>query len=70
MPAFLIVMLGAVGAVAAARFLAREGRRVSATMDAHRATGGQDPAAGPVDQDKVQVLVRDPQTGTYRPRQG
>lgn len=70
MPAFLIVMLGAVGAVAAARFLAREGRRVSETMDAHRATGGQTSATGPVDQEKVQVLVRDPQTGTYRPRQG
>ncbi|MFG1424098.1 hypothetical protein [Roseixanthobacter liquoris] len=69
MPAFLIVLLGAVGAVAAARFLAREGRRVSETMDAHRAAGGQGPAAAQAEQDKVQVLVRDPQTGTYRPRQ-
>ncbi|MEP9366553.1 hypothetical protein [Xanthobacter sp. VNH20] len=70
MPAFLIVLLGAAGAVAAARFLAREGRRVSETMDAHRAAAGQGPAAPQAEQEKVQVLVRDPKTGTYRPREG
>ncbi|MFG1463073.1 hypothetical protein V5F77_09225 [Xanthobacter sp. DSM 24535] len=72
MPPFLIVLLGAAGAVAATRFLVREGRRVSRTMDAHRAASGVEGSgvegAGAGPQEKVEVLERDPVTGTYRPR--
>lgn len=61
MPPFLIATLGVAGAVAAARLLMRESRRVTRIIDPHRA-----PPTKP--EDRGEQLVKDPVTGAYRPR--
>lgn len=50
--------LGVLGAVALARLVAREWRRVNAELH---------PPAEPVDDGRVSKLTRDPHTGIYRP---
>jgi len=63
MPPLVIAALGAAGAVALVRFLAREGRRVNDILDPHRnATPKAAPAEAPFER-----LERDPVTGQYRP---
>jgi hypothetical protein len=62
MPPVIIWVLGAVGAVAAGRWLYREARRINEHL--HR-----EPAPAPVDERAAaRKLVRDPQTGVYRPQ--
>ena len=61
MPPVMLLLLGAVGAVAAGRWLYREAQRINA--DLHPA----EPA--PIDERaSARKLVRDPQTGVYRPK--
>jgi hypothetical protein len=59
MPPLIVWALGAVGAVALARLIVREARRINAEL--HPAA----PASG--DHDAV-TLERDPATGVYRPK--
>ena len=62
MPPFLVVAIGAIGAVALMKLLARESRRVNAELDETRRD------AGKVNQDAGHpTLKRDPATGEYRP---
>ena len=62
MPPVIIWALGAVGAVAAGRWLYREARRINEEL--HR-----EPATAPLDERAAaRKLVRDPQTGVYRPK--
>lgn len=61
MPPFLIVALGAFGAAALVKMLARESRRVNAELDeVRRAEEAAKPATA--------KLARDPATGEYRPQ--
>jgi hypothetical protein len=62
MPPFILWALGALGGVAAIRWLAREGRRINAELEAARAEQMGKAAGEP-----VRTLRRDPVTGTYRP---
>ena len=57
MPPLVLVAAGAIGAVAAARWLRREYRRVNAEL--HPEGEKAEPRGG--------RLVRDPMTGDYRP---
>jgi hypothetical protein len=59
MPPLIVWALGAVGAVAFARLIVREARRVNAAL--HPA------APAPADHEAV-TLERDPNTGVYRPK--
>jgi hypothetical protein len=59
MPPLIVWALGVVGAVALARLIVREARRINAEL--HPAA----PASG--DRDPV-TLERDPATGVYRPK--
>lgn len=59
MPPLIVWALGVVGAMALARLIVREARRINAEL--HPAT----PAAA--DGDPV-TLQRDPKTGVYRPK--
>jgi hypothetical protein len=59
MPPLILWALGVVGAVALARLIAREVRRINAEL--HPA------APAPADGDPV-ILERDPKTGVYRPK--
>lgn len=59
MPPLIVWALGVVGAIALARLIAREARRINAEL--HPAT----PA--PTDGEAV-TLERDPATGVYRPK--
>ena len=59
MPPLIVWCLGVIGAVALARLIVREARRINAEL--HPAT----PA--PRDDDSV-TLERDPATGVYRPK--
>ncbi len=63
MPPVIIVALGAVGAAALIKLLAKESRRVNAELDeVRRETAAESaPPHG--------TLQRDPATGEYRPRQ-
>jgi hypothetical protein len=61
MPPVILWMLGAVGAIAAGRWLYREAQRVNAELHPERAAS-VDERAG------ARKLVRDPQTGVYRPK--
>ncbi|MDF2994800.1 MAG: hypothetical protein K0R27_437 [Xanthobacteraceae bacterium] len=67
MPPFLVVAIGAIGAAALMKLLARESRRVNAELDETRRD------AGKVNGGKVNggtshpTLKRDPATGEYRP---
>ena len=59
MPPLIVWALGVVGAVALARLIVREARRINAQL--HPA------APAPVDGEPV-TLERDPKTGVYRPK--
>jgi hypothetical protein len=64
LPAVLAWTLGAVGAAALAKVLAKEWQRVNATLHA------QDAAPAPVEKvvrESLPTLRRDPRTGVYRP---
>ncbi|MDQ0505449.1 hypothetical protein [Xanthobacter agilis] len=61
MPPFIVVALGAIGAVALVKLLANETRRANDRMDRRR-----DAETTPL---KTIPLERDPVTGDYRPRQ-
>jgi hypothetical protein len=61
MPPVILWMLGAVGAAAAGRWLYREAQRINAELHpAEPATADERATA--------RTLVRDPQTGVYRPK--
>jgi hypothetical protein len=62
MPPVVLWIVGAVGAAAVVKWLAREGRRINAELDAARARASGDSTVRRDD------LERDPQTGIYRPR--
>jgi hypothetical protein len=63
MPPVILWLLRAVGAVVAAKLIAKEARRINDELEAARA---QWPAGeGPF---KPQSLERDPETGVYRPK--
>jgi hypothetical protein len=61
MPQALLVVLGAIGAVIAAKLFVKEWRRVNDELDQARAR--------PVDVERAEMtsLRRDPVTGEYRP---
>jgi len=59
MPPLIVWALGAVGAIALVRLVAREARRINAELHPQRATVDDD--------DDAVSLERDP-TGVYRPR--
>lgn len=59
MPPFLIAAAGVIGAIALARVITREARRVNDILDTRRAPASEEP---------VERLERDPHTGEYRPR--
>lgn len=62
MPPLIIWALGAIGAVAAGRWAYREARRINEHLHG-------EPAPAPVDERSgARKLVRDPQTGVYRPQ--
>jgi hypothetical protein len=63
MPQVVFLVLGAVGAVLAGKWLVREARRVNAELDRVRAATAQTRSERP-------SLERDPNTGIYRPRGG
>ncbi len=61
MPPVILWMMGMVGAAAAGRWFYREAQRINAEL--HPET------VAPVDERaKARKLVRDPQTGVYRPQ--
>jgi hypothetical protein len=62
MPPVILWMLGAVGAVAAGRWLYREARRINAELHPEHGAASADERAG------ARKLERDPQTGVYRPK--
>lgn len=59
MPPLVLLVAGAVGAVAAVRWLRKEARRINAELHPE----GRKPV------EKAVRLVRDPVTGQYRPEQ-
>ena len=61
MPPLIVWALGVVGAVALARLIVREARRINAEL--HPAT----PTPAPADGEPV-TLERDPNSGVYRPK--
>lgn len=64
MPQALLILLGAMGAIIAAKLIAREWRRVNEELDRTR-TG---PARADSEREAMPVLRRDPVTGEYRPK--
>jgi hypothetical protein len=62
MPPVIIWALGAIGAVAAGRWVYREARRINEELHREHATAPLDERAA------ARKLVRDPQTGVYRPQ--
>ncbi len=62
MPQALIIVLGAIGAVIAAKLIAKEWRRVNNELDRARA----EPAPAE-SREALPKLQRDPVTGEYRP---
>jgi len=63
MPPVVLWILGAVGALAAAKWIAREARRINAEL--HPASG--EPLSGAPEREGVIPLRRDPASGVYRP---
>lgn len=61
MPPVFVIALGALGAAALVRLLARESRRVNAELDAHRRVAEAENG------DRRVTLRRDAATGEYRP---
>jgi hypothetical protein len=62
MPPVIVWIVGAVGVAFVAKWLAREGRRINAELDAARAQSAANAAA------EKRSLERDPHTGVYRPK--
>jgi hypothetical protein len=62
MPPVFVWIVGAVGVAFVAKWLAREGRRINAELDAARAQSTGAAAAA------QRNLERDPHTGVYRPK--
>jgi hypothetical protein len=62
LPAVLAWTLGAVGAAALAKVLAKEWQRVNATLHARDVKPAEEVA-----REKLPRLRRDPRTGVYRP---
>jgi hypothetical protein len=62
MPALLLV-IGAIGAVIAARLIVREWQRVNGELEQARAK----PARARAGDDRMTDLRRDPKSGVYRP---
>ncbi|MBV5270852.1 MAG: hypothetical protein JZU55_14330 [Afipia sp.] len=60
MPPLILIAAGILGGAVLVRFAVREGRRINRELDAAR-------KAGPVEQERIPKLRRDPDTGTYRP---
>lgn len=60
MPPLILIAAGILGGAALVRFAMREGRRVNRELDEAR-------KAGPIEQESLPKLRRDPATGTYRP---
>ncbi|MCF2525560.1 hypothetical protein [Bradyrhizobium sp. G127] len=56
----VLIAAGILGGAALVRFAIREGKRINRELDDAR-------KAGPVEQDSLPKLRRDPATGTYRP---
>jgi hypothetical protein len=63
MPPAVLWILGAVGALAAAKLIAREARRINAELH----PGSGHPFSGSPERERVVRLRRDPSTGVYRP---
>jgi hypothetical protein len=61
MPPVILWILGAVGAVAAGRWLMREARRINAELHPEKVAPVDDRAS-------ARKLERDPATGVYRPK--
>jgi hypothetical protein len=59
MPPLIVWALGVIGAVALARLIAREARRINAELHPRGPVPGRDEAVR---------LERDPATGVYRPK--
>jgi hypothetical protein len=59
MPPLIVWALGAIGAIALARLIAKEARRINAELH---------PAAPVPRDDEAVTLERDPTTGVYRPK--
>ncbi len=60
MPPLILIAAGILGGAALVRFVVREGKRINRELDEAR-------KAGPVEQESMPKLRRDPDTGTYRP---
>ena len=63
MPPVVLWILGAVGAFAAAKWIAAEARRINAEL--HPASG--DPLSATPERERAIPLRRDPSSGVYRP---
>ena len=63
MPPVVLWILGAVGAFAAAKWIAVEARRINAEL--HPASG--DPLSATPERERAIPLRRDPLSGVYRP---
>lgn len=63
MPPVIILVIGAVGVVAAAKWIARESARINAELHPHSRDTVTDEQA----REGVARLRRDKQTGVYRP---
>jgi hypothetical protein len=61
MPPVVFWILGAVGAFAAAKWIAREARRINAELHP------TEPLSGARERERVVRLRRDPSSGVYRP---
>lgn len=62
MPPVFVLAIGAIGAAALVKLLAKESKRVNAELDAARRD------VNAVRPDETATLSRDPATGEYRPR--
>jgi hypothetical protein len=60
MPPIVVVVLGAVGAIAAAKWIAREARRINAELH-------PEPEVLDIAEPDLGTLRRDPATGVYHP---
>ena len=63
LPPLIVVTIGAIGAVAAIKWLAKEARRINAELHPEMF----EPIAEPARHDAVGNLRRDPASGIYRP---
>lgn len=63
MPPVIIIVIGAAGAFAAGKWMAREFRRINAELHPESGAGMDDEPGEPI----RATLRRDPKTGVYRP---